>query len=154
MGSRYRLTQWIIAAIFVVIGAACLLIGILIGHARLSSLLLMAFGVASLVFAATFAAITLLVRRRVGVTLEPAERAGVLEYLRISRLIRAGVELVLGTGIVIFGIVIIVGGATLGFVVAGPGVVLLLLGVLNIWLVRRITSAAASVASAPVGDAK
>jgi hypothetical protein len=99
---------------------------------------------ASLVLTTAVCFVALILSERMTApTLTPAQQAGVVTYLRVSRFVRGVVEAVLGGALIAAGVVVLLAeGATLGLWIIGVGIVIGLLAAGNLWLAHRLRSGA------------
>ena len=93
----------------------------------------------SLVLATVACFVGLIISERITTpTLTPGQQAGVVTYLRVSRLVRGIVEAVVGAVLIAAGIGWLGGGSSFGLWILLFGVFLGLLGAANLWLARRL----------------
>jgi hypothetical protein len=134
----FRLPRLFFVVIFGAGGIASLVTGLVVGHGRLLSLVLIIWGTALLVVAAVAFVATRLAGRREIRQLSPSQQWDLLGYLRVSRFVRAAIWGALGTALVIAGIALLIVGAGLGALVLGIGSFSCLIAGLNIWIARHV----------------
>jgi len=136
------------AIIVAVLGVVSLCVGLVMGAGRPLAAFLAMLGGLSIFAGLVILAVSAAFQPRTS-ELSPENRSRLIDYLKVSRLIRGAIQVVAGLALIAWGISQVLVEQGYGWIMIGFGAFLILLGAANVWVARRLYRPVAQADESP-----
>jgi hypothetical protein len=138
--------------IIAVLGVVGLCVGLAVGAGRPLGTFLAILGSLSIFSGLVIVAASSAFQPRTS-QLSPENRSRLIDYLKVSRLIRSVFQLVAGLALIVLGVFEVLVNQAFGWIILGFGAFLVLVGAGNAWLARRLSRPVVPAGESPNADA-